>query len=183
MAADCTIRDATEADLPSVRSIYAHHVSNGTGTFEEEAPDLGEMVRRWREVRGRGFPWLVAECRGQVVGYAYANWFRVRSAFRHTCEDSVYLAPDWGGRGLGTRLLGSLVERCEVAGARQMLAVIGDSANLASIRVHARLGFVRIGVMRSVGLKFGRWLDVVMMQRALGPGDAAPPAEKNTDLL
>lgn len=171
MAADCMVRDAIEADLPAVQAIYAFHVDNGTGTFEEEAPDLGEMERRWREVRDRGFPWLVATDGDQVVGYAYANWFRARSAFRFTCEDSVYLAPDFRARGVGTRLLGALIGRCAAGGAKQMLGVIGDSANQASVRLHARLGFVPVGTLQSVGLKFGRWLDVVMMQRHLGPDD------------
>ena len=176
MVADPTLRDATEADLPAVQAIYAHHVAHGTGTFEEEAPDLAEMTRRWREVRGRGFPWLVAVAEGRVVGYAYANLFRTRTAFRFTCEDSIYLAPDWCARGLGTRLLGELLARCTAGGARQMLAVIGDSANLGSIRLHARMGFTPAGTLRDVGLKFGRWLDVVLMQRALGAGAGPTPA-------
>ena len=175
MVADLILRDAAEPDLIAVQAIYAHHVAHGTGTFEEEAPDLAEMNRRWREVRERGFPWLVAEVQGRVVGYSYANWFRPRSAFRFTCEDSVYLAPDWRARGLGTQLLGALLARCTAAGARQMLAVIGDSANQGSVRLHARLGFVPVGTMRDVGLKFGRWLDVVIMQRPLGEGAGAPP--------
>lgn len=175
MTAGLTLRDALEDDLPAVQAIYAHHVLRGTGTFEEEPPDLAEMRRRWREVRGRGFPWLVATAEGVVVGYAYANWFRPRTAFRYTCEDSIYVAPDWCARGLGTQLLGALLERCEAAGARQMLAVIGDSANAGSIRLHARAGFVPVGTLRGVGLKFGRWLDVVLMQRALGPGAGTSP--------
>ena len=175
MVADITLRDATEADLPAVQAIYAFHVLHGTGTFEETPPDLAEMTRRWREVRGRGFPWLVAEAQGRVVGYAYANWFRPRSAFRFTCEDSIYLSPDHCAHGLGTRLLEELLARCAAAGARQMLAVIGDSANEASVGVHRRCGFAPVGTMRAVGLKFGRWLDVVFMQRALGAGAAIPP--------
>ncbi len=174
MADEFTFRDAAEADLPAIQAIYAHHVLHGTGTFEEEAPDLAEMTRRWCEVRERGFPWLVAVARGRVVGYAYANWFRARTAFRFTCEDSIYLAPDHCAQGLGTQLLDRLLDRCTAAGARQMLAVIGDSANRGSVRVHARHGFVHVGTMRDVGLKFGRWLDVVIMQRALGEGAAAP---------
>lgn len=178
MTADVLIRDATESDLGAVRAIYGHHVQHGTGTFEETPPDLAEMRRRWCEVRGRGFPWLVSEVRGLVVGYAYANWFRARTAYRFTCEDSIYLAPDRLRQGLGTRLLGELLGRCEAAGARQMLAVIGDSANAGSVGLHTRLGFTPVGTMRSVGLKFGRWLDVVILQRALGPGAGAPPAER-----
>ena len=176
MAADLILRDATEADLPAVQAIYAHHVIHGTGTFEEEAPDLAEMTRRWREVRERGFPWLVAVVQGRIIGYGYANLFRVRSAYRFTCEDSIYLAPDWCSRGVGTRLLGALVERCTAMGVCQMLALIGDSANQGSIRVHARLGFVPVGTMRDVGLKLGRWLDVVILQRTLGESAGTPPA-------
>ncbi|MBK8475324.1 MAG: N-acetyltransferase [Opitutaceae bacterium] len=175
MVADLILRDAAEPDLIAVQAIYAHHVAHGTGTFEEEAPDLAEMNRRWREVRERGFPWLVAEVQGRVVGYSYANWFRARSAYRFTCEDSVYLAPDWRARGVGTQLLGALLARCTAAGSRQMLAVIGDSANQGSVRLHARLGFVPVGTMRDVGLKLGRWLDVVIMQRTLGEGAGPPP--------
>ena len=175
MVADITLRDATEADLPAVQAIYAYHVLHGTGTFEEAPPDLAEMTRRWGEVRGRGFPWLVATAGDRVVGYAYANWFRARTAYRFTCEDSIYLAPDHCARGLGTRLIEELLVRCAAAGARQMLAVIGDSANAASIGVHRRCGFAPVGTMHAVGLKFGRWLDVVFMQRALGAGAATPP--------
>lgn len=167
--------------MGAVQGIYAYHVLNGTGTFEEKPPDLAEMLRRWREVTTRGFPWLVAVQNERVVGYAYANWFRPRSAFRFTCEDSVYLAPDCCARGLGSRLLGELVDRCAAAGARQMLGVIGDSANEASIRLHARLGFAPVGTMHAVGLKFGRWLDVVMMQRALGEGDTLPERSAGAD--
>ncbi len=175
MSADLPLRDATEADLPAVQAIYAHHVLRGTGTFEEVPPTLDEMRRRWGEVRERGFPWLVAGADHNVVGYAYANWFRPRSAFRFTCEDSVYVAPDHRARGLGSRLLGALLVRCEAAGARQMLGVIGDSANDASVRLHARHGFTHAGTLRAVGLKFGRWLDVVLMQRALGAGAGTLP--------
>ncbi|HLP02591.1 MAG TPA: GNAT family N-acetyltransferase [Opitutaceae bacterium] len=178
MPADVLLRDATEADLPAVQAIYAHHVLHGTGTFEEIPPDVAEMRRRLAEVRERGFPWLVAVAQNRVVGYAYANWFRARTAYRFACEDSIYLAPDWCARGLGTRLLGELLARCEAAGARQMLGVIGDSANHGSVRLHARLGFEHIGTMRAVGLKFGRWLDVVIMQRALGAGAGKPPEDK-----
>ncbi len=170
MAADIILRDAAEADFPAIQAIYAHHVLHGTGTFEEVPPDLAEMTRRWGDVRGKGFPWLVATAQGRVVGYAYANHFRPRSAFRFSCEDSIYLAPEWAARGVGTRLLTTLVDRCTAAGARQMLAVIGDSANQGSVRLHARCGFVPVGTMRDVGLKFGRWLDVVFMQRPLGAG-------------
>lgn len=180
------IRPSTEADLPAITAIYAHHVRTGTGTFELEPPDEAEMARRRADVRSKGLPWLVAEAQEaeapangqdapQVLGYAYANHFRPRLAYRFCLEDSIYLHPDARGRGVGTLLLAELVGRCEAAGARQMLAVIGDSANAGSIGVHRRLGFEHVGVMKSAGWKFERWLDVVIMQRALGRGDALPP--------
>ncbi len=169
------IRASTDADLATIQAIYAHAVEHGTGTFETEAPSLEEMARRRVEVLSRDLPWLVAESAGQVLGYAYANYFRPRLAYRFCVEDSIYLAPDQQGRGLGRLLLVELMARCEAAGSRQMLAVIGDSANAGSIGVHRALGFEHQGVLKSAGWKFGRWLDVVMMQRALGPGDTTPP--------
>ena len=171
------LRPSTDDDLPAITAVYAHHVLHGTGTFELEPPDEAEMARRRADVRAKGLPWLVAERGGQVLGYAYANHFRPRPAYRFCLEDSIYLAPGAAGQGLGTLLLAELVTRCEAAGARQMLAVIGDSANAGSIGVHAALGFSHCGVLRASGWKFGRWLDVVLMQRALGHGDARPVAE------
>ena len=164
------VRPSTPADLASIRDIYAHAVTHGTGTFELEAPDVAEMARRRDDVLSKGLPWLVAEAQGRVLGYAYANHFRPRPAYRFSVEDSVYLHPDAQGRGVGRALLAELMARCQAAGARQMLAVIGDSANHASIGVHRALGFEHCGLLRSVGWKFGRWLDVVLMQRALGAG-------------
>jgi phosphinothricin acetyltransferase len=170
-APDLLIRPSTPADLPAVTDIYGWNVLNGTGTFELEAPDLDEMTRRRDDVLSKGLPWLVVERGGRVLGYAYANHFRPRKAYRFCLEDSVYLAADAKGQGLGRLLLAELMARCEALGARQMLAVIGDSANLGSVGVHRTLGFEPIGVMKSAGWKFDRWLDVVLMQKALGSGD------------
>jgi phosphinothricin acetyltransferase len=168
------VRPSTPADLVAIREIYALAVTQGTGTFELEAPDLDEMGRRRDDVLSKGLPWLVAEQDGQVLGYAYANHFRPRPAYRFCVEDSIYLHPEARGRGLGRVLLAELVARCQSADARQMLAVIGDSANLASVGVHQALGFERCGLLQAVGWKFGRWLDVVLMQRSLGAGSSAP---------
>lgn len=164
------IRPCTAEDLPAVQAIYAHAVEHGTGTFELQAPTLEEMARRHADVLAKGLPWLVAQSEGRVVGYAYANAFRPRPAYRFFLEDSIYLAPKAQGQGLGRLLLADLVARCTAAGARQLLAVIGDAQNQASIGVHRSCGFEHTGVLQHAGWKFGRWLDVVLMQRALGPG-------------
>ena len=171
------IRPSTAADLPAVTAIYAWHVRHGTGTFELDPPEEPEMSRRRDDVLSKGLPWLVAERSGTALGYAYANHFRPRKAYRFCVEDSVYLASQAQGQGVGTLLLAELMGRCEALGARQMLAVIGDSANLASIGVHKKLGFGDIGLLRSVGWKFDRWLDVVMMQKPLGAGETTAPVE------
>jgi L-amino acid N-acyltransferase YncA len=172
------IRPSTDADLPAIAGIYAQAVLHGTGTFELEPPDAAEMARRRADVLGKGLPWLVAEAAdGAVLGYAYANHFRPRLAYRFCLEDSIYLAPQAQGRGVGTALLAELIGQCEARGARQMLAVIGDSANAGSIGVHRRLGFEHTGVLKASGWKFGRWLDVVLMQRPLGLGDTTPGAD------
>ncbi|MGM9490248.1 GNAT family N-acetyltransferase [Ideonella sp. YS5] len=171
------VRPSTEADLPAIAAIYGDAVLTGTGTFELEPPGEPDMAHRREDVLSKGLPWLVAEVQGRVLGYAYANHFRPRLAYRFCLEDSIYLHRDARGRGLGTLLLAELIARCEAAGARQMLAVIGDSANAGSIRVHRRLGFQHVGTMKSAGWKFDRWLDVVVMQRALGVGDALPAAD------
>ncbi len=168
-----TIRPSTDADLGAIQAIYAHAVTHGTGTFETEVPSVEEMGRRRQEVLGRQLPWLVAERGGMVLGYAYANYFRPRLAYRFCVEDSIYLAPAAQGQGVGRLLLAELIARCEAAGARQMLAVIGDAANAGSVGVHAALGFAHTGVLKSAGWKFGRWLDVVLMQRTLGAGDSS----------
>lgn len=173
--ASILIRPSTSADLPAITAIYGDAALTGTGTFELEGPGEADMARRREDVLAKGLPWLVAEAGGQVLGYAYANHFRPRLAYRFCVEDSIYLHRDARGKGLGTLLLAELMARCEAAGARQMLAVIGDSANAGSIGVHRRLGFEHVGVMKSAGWKFDRWLDVVLMQRSLGLGDHQPP--------
>lgn len=170
------LRNSTDADLPAITAIYAHAVQHGTGTFELDAPDRAEMARRRAEVLDRGLPWLVAERDGQLLGYAYANYFRPRMAYRFCLEDSIYLAPEAQGAGVGSLLLAELIARCEAVGARQMVAVIGDSANAGSIGLHRRMGFRDMGVMQAAGWKFDRWLDVVFMQRELGLGAGAPAA-------
>ena len=171
------IRPSTPSDMTAITAIYGWNVLNGTGTFELEAPDEPEMARRRDDVLSKGLPWLVAERGGVVLGYAYANHFRPRRAYRFCLEDSVYLAADAQGQGLGRLLLAELLARCEAAGARQMLAVIGDSANLGSIGVHRTLGFEPIGVMKAAGWKFERWLDVVLMQKSLGQGADTKPVD------
>jgi phosphinothricin acetyltransferase len=175
ISAPVIVRPCLPADLATITAIYADSVAGGTGTFELDPPDLMEMTRRCDEVRSRGLPWLVAQQAGEILGYAYANAFRPRPAYRYFVEDSIYLAPTARGRGVGRLLLAELIERCESRGARQMIAVIGDSANAGSVGIHAALGFEHAGLMRSAGWKFGRWLDVVLMQRALGAGDRSPP--------
>ncbi len=170
-----TIRPALAADLDAIQAIYAHHVLHGIATFEEIPPDLAEMARRHAAVTGRGLPYLVAETDGRVLGYAYAAPYRDRSAYRFTLEDSIYLDPAATRRGLGGALLHRLIADAAGTGARQMIAVIGDSGNAGSIGLHARLGFTMAGTMRSVGFKFGRWIDTVTMQLPLGAGDTTLP--------
>ena len=163
------VRPAGEADLPAIQSIYAAHVLGGTGSFEEVPPGIDEIRARWRTVVDRGLPYLVAGEAGRVQGFAYAGLFRPRSAYRFTVEDSIYVAPEALGAGVGSLLLGALIGACEERGMRQMIAVIGDSANTRSIRLHQRHGFVRAGTLVDAGYKFGRWLDAVFMQRTLTP--------------
>jgi phosphinothricin acetyltransferase len=169
------VRPATPEDIGAIRAIYAHHVLKGLASFEEEPPSETELRRRYDDVTGRGLPYLVADFGGLVAGYAYCTLYRTRSAYRYSLEDSVYVRPDAQGRGIGKSLLGELIRRCEALGYRQMIAVIGDSANAPSIGLHASEGFLRVGTLRSVGFKFGRWVDSVLMQRALGRGDASLP--------
>jgi L-amino acid N-acyltransferase YncA len=171
------IRPATEADLAAVTAIYEQAVRFGTATFELIPPDLAEMTRRYRALIDGGFPYLVAVLDGRVAGYAYAGPYRPRPAYRFTVENSVYLDPAVHRRGLGLKLMERLIADCEAGGFRQMIAVIGDSANAGSVGLHRRCGFQMIGTHPSVGLKFGRWLDTVMMQRALGEGAATVPAD------
>ena len=174
------IRAATAADLPFVTEIYDHAVRYGTATFELIPPDLAEMTRRFVALTDGGFPYLVASLEERVVGYAYAGAYRPRPAYRFTVENSVYLLPSIHRRGIGLQLLQRLIAECEPRGYRQMIAVIGDSANAGSIGVHTRCGFQMIGTHPNVGFKFGRWLDTVMMQRALGDGGATVPTDGST---
>ncbi len=175
------IRPATEADLPAVTEIYDHAVRFGTATFELIPPDLAEMTRRFKVLTDGGFPYLVATIDGRVAGYAYAGSYRPRPAYRFTVENSVYLDPAIHRRGIGLQLLRRLIGDCETRGYRQMIAVIGDSANAGSVGVHTRCGFQMIGTHSNVGLKFGRWLDTVMMQLALGEGGSTVPADDSKD--
>ncbi|WP_428425404.1 N-acetyltransferase family protein [Methylibium sp.] len=177
-AAGLLLRPSTAADLPAITALYGWHAVHGTGTFELEGPSLDEMARRRDDVLSKRLPWLVAERAGELLGYAYANPFRPRLAYRFALEDSIYVTPGAHGQGVGRLLLAELLARCEALGARQMFAVIGDSANTASIGLHRSLGFADVGVMRSAGWKFERWLDVVILQRALGGGDAAAPTDR-----
>jgi L-amino acid N-acyltransferase YncA len=170
-----TIRPSHARDVQAITAIYAWNVLHGTGTFELEPPDFAEMTRRRDDVLSKALPWLVLEEAGRVLGYAYANHFRPRKAYRFCLEDSVYLAADAVGKGHGKRLLGELLAISEAAGARQMLAVIGDSENLGSVGVHRALGFEPVGVMKAAGWKFERWLDVVLMQKTLGLGSSEAP--------
>lgn len=169
------IRPSTDADIPGVTAIYAWNVLNGLGTFEEVPPDEAEMARRRQNFLDRGLPYLVAELDGEVVGYCYAGPFRLRAAYRYTVEDSVYVSPKTVGKGVGRALLEALITQCEVLGLRQMCAVIGDSGNAASIGLHAALGFEKQGIFPAMGYKFGRWIDLVWMQRSLNGGARTPP--------
>lgn len=169
------IRPSTEHDLPAITRIYAHHVLHGTGTFETTPPTLEEMTARRADVLSKGLPWLVVEEAGEVLGYAYGNWFKPRPAYRFSVEDSIYLAPEAAGKGLGRALLAELLATLERGGIRKVMAVIGDSGNAGSIGVHKALGFEQVGIVQACGWKFGRWLDIVMMQRAIGEGDRTPP--------
>jgi L-amino acid N-acyltransferase YncA len=168
------IRDSAEADLTAIQRIYAHHVLHGLASFEEEPPTVAELARRRAEVLARGLPHLVAEQGGDVVGYSYASPYRARAAYRFSIEDSVYVAEGLSGSGIGRALLTALIARCEAGGWRQMVAIIGDSGNAASITLHEHLGFRMVGTFRAIGFKHGRWVDSVLMQRALGVGDTAP---------
>lgn len=168
------LRAATSLDIPVIRDIYADHVLHGTASFEIEPPSLEEMHRRHEAVISAGLPYLVAERAGEVVGYAYATPYRPRPAYRHTIEDSVYVRADQAGLGIGRALLEVLIAQVEQGDWRQMVAVIGNSENRASIALHERLGFRLVGVFESVGFKHGRWLDTVLMQRRLGEGDRTP---------
>lgn len=171
-----TIRGAEARDIPRITEIYRHAVIHGTASYELDPPDEAEMSRRFSEMKKDGYPFLVAvSARGEVAGYAYANAFRGRPAYRWSVENSVYIDPERQGQGIGRALLADLVERCERRGFRQVIAVIGGAGNKASIALHERLGFTMIGVFKGSGWKHGQWLDTVLMQKALGEGDRTPP--------
>jgi L-amino acid N-acyltransferase YncA len=170
-----TIRPSRDDDVAAIAAIYGHHVLHGLASFEEAPPAVDEMGRRRDEIVARGLPYLVAEQDGRVVGYCYASPFRTRSAYRFTLEDSIYIDAAEVGRGIGRALLEPLLARSAELGYRQMVAVIGGSDSVPSIRLHERLGFARTGLLPAIGFKFGQWVDTVLMQRALGPGAATPP--------
>lgn len=169
------IRASSAADIPAITAIYAHWVTHGLASFEVEPPDLTEMARRRDSVLAAGFPYLVAEAPEGVLGYAYASAYRARPAYRFTAENSVYVAPGAGRRGIGLALMEEVIAQCTGAGFRQMVAVIGDSGNAASIALHKRAGFTTAGLLKAAGWKHGRWVDSVLMQRPLGAGAGAPP--------
>ena len=169
------VRPAALQDLPAIQSIYAHHVMHGMASFEEIPPALEEIRRRFEDITRQGFPYLVAQERGEILGYGYCSLYRTRSAYRHTLEDSIYVKQGQQGKGVGKAVLSDLIARCTALNYRQIIAVIGDSANAGSIKLHASLGFVRAGLLRSTGYKFGRWVDSVYMQLPLGPGDSTKP--------
>jgi L-amino acid N-acyltransferase YncA len=171
------VRDSRDSDLPAITAIYGHAVRFGTASFEYDPPDIDDMARRRVDILDKGFPYLIAEQNGAVVGYAYANTYRTRPAYRFAVEDSIYIAPDQQGRGVGRMLLPALLTRCAALDLRLVIAVIGDSASAPSIRLHARCGFSHAGVLPNVGWKHGKWLDTVQMTRAIGPGAAAPPSD------
>ncbi len=174
-ATTASVRPAGEDDVPAIQAIYGHHVIHGSGSFELVPPERDEMARRRAEIVGKGMPYLVAEQDGRVVGFAYAAPYRPRAAYRYTVEDSVYVAPDAIGGGVGTVLLAALIETCTAMGFRQMVAVIGDSENRGSIRLHEKAGFTDAGTLKAVGYKFDRWVDSVTMQRTLGAGGKTQP--------
>ena len=169
------IRSSREADIPQIARIYGHHVLTGLASFEEIAPEPEEMARRRADILARGFPYLVAAQGDEVLGYAYCSLYRPRSGYRYSVEDSIYVAPGRAREGIGSRLLAPLIEQATALGARQMIAVIGDSANHGSIGLHARFGFRMVGTIEAVGFKLGRWVDSVLMQRALGEGSRTLP--------
>lgn len=175
MNASVAIRPALAADLDQITAIYAFHVLHGTATFELDAPDRDEMRRRYEELTAQGYPYFVAEVGGRVVGFAYVGPFRTRPAYRFTVEDSIYIDSAYHRQGIGDALLRALIAASEARGSRQLVAVIGDSANVPSIALHRRCGFTDAGVLRASGIKFGRWVDTLLMQRSLGPGDTTLP--------
>ena len=171
------IRPSSDADLPAITAIYAHHVLHGTGSFETEPPSVADMMARRADVLSKGLPYLVVEQDGKIAGFAYGNWFKPRPAYRYSVEDSIYMAPDLQGKGLGRVLLTELMARFEAAGIRKVMAIVGDSANTGSVGIHLALGFTQVGIVDSCGWKFGAWRDIVIMQKTLGLGDTQPPDE------
>ena len=169
------IRPSRDEDVAAITAIYNHHVLHGTGTFEIDPPSASDMATRRADVLGKGLPYLVVEEEGQVLGFAYGNWFKPRPAYRFSAENSIYLAPGVAGRGLGRLLLDALCAQAEAAGVRKLIAVIGDSANAGSIGVHRSAGFTHVGLIKSCGWKFDRWLDIVLMEKTLGAGDTTSP--------
>ena len=169
------LRRAAECDIEAIAEIYGYHARHGTASFETEPPGRTEMMRRYAVLCDQGYPYLVAEADGAILGYAYVGPYRTRVAYQNTVEDSIYVRADLTRRGVGAQLLDGLIAACEQRGYRQMIAVVGDSASIASIRLHERHGFSQVGTLRSVGYKHGRWLDSVLLQRTLGCGDVTPP--------
>ena len=169
------LRPSTDADVPAITAIYAHHVLHGTGTFETTAPTESDMAARRADVLEKGLPYLVAELDGRVLGFAYCQWFKPRPAYRFSAEDSIYLAPEAAGKGLGKQLLAELERQAQAAGVRKLIAVIGDSRNHGSVGVHRSSGFNPVGTFKSCGWKFGRWLDIVLMEKAIGEGSRSAP--------
>lgn len=171
------IRPSSDADLPAITAIYAHHVLHGTGSFETEPPSVADMTARRADVLSKGLPYLVVEQDGKIAGFAYGNWFKPRPAYRYSVEDSIYMAPELQGKGLGRALLAELLARFEAVGIRKVMAIVGDSANTGSVGIHLALGFAQVGIVDSCGWKFGAWRDIVIMQKTLGLGDTQPPNE------
>lgn len=176
MQSGMLVRPATVEDMPAIAAIYRHHVLHGLATFEIDPPDADEMARRFAAIRELGLPYLAAEINGRIVGYAYAATYRARPAYRNTVEDSVYVHQAHAGQGVGSVLMPALIAGCAEAGRRQIIAVIGDSANTGSIKLHEKFGFKHVGMLPAVGFKFGRWVDSVLMQREAGDGQRSPPA-------
>ncbi|HEY5802335.1 MAG TPA: GNAT family N-acetyltransferase [Lysobacter sp.] len=175
MASTLTIRTADAGDLPAITALYAREVDDHVATYEYDPPDQAEMTRRWQAIVAQGYPYIVAELDGRFSGYAYASSYRTREGYRWTVEDTVYIVPELQGRGVGRALLQRLIDDCAALGFRQMVAVVGDVSNAASIALHERLGFRTVGVFAGLGRKHGRWLDTVQMQLELGDGRATPP--------
>lgn len=170
------VRSSQPLDVPAITAIYRHHVLHGTGTFEIEPPTLADMTTRRQDVLNKQLPWLVAEGEdGSILGYAYANWFKPRPAYRFSAEDSIYVSDQARGQGIGRLLLDALCRECEAVGVRKLIAVIGDSTNAGSVGVHRAAGFAHVGTLNAVGWKFDRWLDVVMMEKSLGAGASTSP--------